>query len=296
MTLQLGGGSKPLAAPHPATLSSALAPYQASNTVGAAAANSGYQGIVNAFPSSVVATGPSSPGGVAATPAIAGSDYSQQVADLVAPTARAVSAQGVTNLANLSAQRRQAIAQFGYVPANLSGQLQGDVNADVNDETRGLADAATASGVSTYAQLQKAYHDQQSSDWANLAARGMVHSGAAGQHAQADLLAYNQGYEGSMQKLMDALQGYYQTYLTAQATGQQSLADATSTALQQIVAQIQAGQYQSPVAATPYQPPVEPSVASVPASTPPPLVKTAVAAPKPAAKPKPYQPLVGRDY
>ena len=251
MTLQLGGGSRPLKTAAP-KLSSALSPYQPINTVSPQAAIGSYQGIAASFPSFVAPAIPAAVAPAAGGQALsalgsvgtgAASDYGQQLADLVAPTARAVSAQAVTNAANLSAQRRQAIAQFGYVPANLSGQLQGDVNADINDETRGLAQAATASGVSTYAQLQKAYHDQQASDWATSPRRNMVHSGAAGQHAQADLLAYNQGYEQSIQKLMDYLQQAYQTKLTADATGQQTLSEATDKALQQIIAAIQANQY-----------------------------------------------------
>jgi hypothetical protein len=256
MTLQLGGGSYPLvktAAPKPVTLSSApAASYYPSNTVGAAAAGGGYAGIAAAFPSFVApapasapATSPASLTGSLPSTAGLSSDYAAQLAALVKPTADQVSAQSLGNAANLTAQRRQALVQFGYVPANLSGQLQGDVNADINDETRGLAAAGTAAGVSTYAQLQKAYADKQKSDWANLAARNMIHSGAAGQHASEDQLAYAQGYESSAQKLMTLLQTAYSTYLTAQATGQTTLANATSDALKVIIAQIQAGQYQA---------------------------------------------------
>jgi hypothetical protein len=265
MTLQLGGGSYPVAAPRPkpVTLSSALATnYYPSNTVGAAAAGGNYAGIAAAFPSFVApapASAPATPWTSAfnaASPSTAGlsSDYASQLAALVQPTADQVSAQSISNAANLTAQRRQAIVQFGAVPADLSGrlsgQLTGDVNADINDETRGLAAEGTRAGVSTYAQLQKAYADKQKSDWANLAARNMVHSGAAGQHASEDQLAYAQGYESSAQKLLDYLQSAYGTYLTAQATGQTALANATSDALKVIIAQIQAGQYQSPTTAT----------------------------------------------
>jgi hypothetical protein len=216
------------------------------------AATDPYAGIAAAFPSSVAPASASAPAYAPATSPAAlastaglGSDYAAQLAALVKPTADQVSAQSLGNAANLTAQRRQAIAQFGYVPANLSGQLTGDVNADINDETRGLAAAGTAAGVSTYAQLQKAYADKQKSDWANLAARNMIHSGAAGQHASEDQLAYAQGYESSAQKLMTLLQTAYSTYLTAQATGQTTLANATSDALKVIIAQIQAGQYQA---------------------------------------------------
>jgi len=331
MALTIGDGSyaAPKKPPKPPTLSLAPTTYP-SNTVGAAAANNGYAGIVAAFPSftapaSTPGIGPTGIAPLGDTSALTGgTDYSQQIADLVAPTARAVSAQGATNQANLHAQRSQALAQFGYIPANLSGQLQGDVNSDVDQLTRQLADAATAGGTSTYAQLQKAYADQQKSDWANLAARNMVHSGAAGQHANEDLTAYQQGYASSVQKLIDYLQSAYQTYLTAQATGQQSLADATNQALQRIIAQIQAGQYQaaqqaaaqpsggggggdySGIVAPDYTGSSNPAVVAQALQAPGAVnalggpapwanaLQTVTAPKKTAAKP--YQPLVGRDY
>lgn len=260
-------GAAPRRLPRPPTLGPGpAATTYPTSTVGAAAANSGYQGIAAAFPSftappSTPGIGPTGLGSIGNTSALTGgSDYAAQLADdpILRSTREAVSAQGATNMANLHAQRSQALAQFGYIPANLSGQLQGDVNSDVDQLTRQLADAATAGGTSTYAQLQKAYADQQKSDWANLAARGMVRSGAAGQHMNEDLTAYQQGYASSVQKLMDYLQSAYQTYLTAQASGQTSLADATNQALQRIIAQIQAGQYQAAqaAAAQPSQPSV----------------------------------------
>jgi hypothetical protein len=333
MALTIGDGSyaAPKKPPKPPTLSLAPTAYP-SNTVGAAAANNGYAGIAAAFPSF---TAPASTPGIGATGIQAPSDtsaltggtnYATQLADdpILAATRQAVSAQGATNQANLTAQRRQALAQFGYIPANLSGQLQGDVNSDVDQLTRQLADAATAGGTSTYAQLQKAYADQQKSDWASLAARNMVHSGAAGQHANEDLTAYQQGYASSVQKLIDYLQSAYQTYLTAQATGQQSLADATNQALQRIIAQIQAGQYQaaqqaaaqpsggggggdySGIVAPDYTGSSNPAVVAQALQAPGAVnalggpapwanALQTVTAPKKTAV-KPYQPLVGRDY
>ena len=148
----------------------------------------------------------------------------------------------------------------------------------------------------------------------------MVHSGAAGQHAQADLLAYNQGYEQSIQKLMDYLQQAYQTKLTADATGQQTLSEATDKALQQIIAAIQANQYLAAQQPQSYGgggdgggggggEPAQISVAGGPvAALSQPGAVGAMGGPanwanalqtvtKPkAAAPKPYQPLVGRDF
>lgn len=160
-----------------------------------------------------------------------------------------INAGATAHAAQLTALRQQALAQFGEIPANLNGTLTGDVNSDVDQTTRDLANTATQSGMSTVAQLQKAYQTQQESDINSLAARGMIHSGALGQHANLDLTAYQQSQSDATQKLLDYLSSAYQTYLGQQATDQSTAVDDTNQALQRIIAQINAGYVPLPAAA-----------------------------------------------
>lgn len=186
--------------------------------------------------------------GTSATPTTAfstgsSSDYQTQLQnDLILQQQLAgINAGSTAHAAQLAALRRQALAQFGQIPTNLNGTMTGDVNSDIDQTTRDLANTATQSGMSTVAQLQKAYQTQQEGDNSSLAARGMIRSGALGQHANLDLTAYQQSQGDATQKLLDYLSSAYQTYLGQQATDQSSAVDATNQALQRIIAQINAG-------------------------------------------------------
>lgn len=153
----------------------------------------------------------------------------------------AINAQGITNQAQLTAAQQRALVQYGSIPTGLSSSLSGDLSAATDPTTAALAQQATAGGVSTVAQLQKAYSNQTQSDNASLAARGLLNSGAYGQHANEDLSNYNiAGYQ-AQQSLSDYLNGLYSGYQTQQQALQQQSTQDVNDALTRIIDQINNG-------------------------------------------------------
>lgn len=246
MTLALTGGT---AAPTGARLKGGIIGGIAGNAPQpSTSATSGGGLLANVVANAPVyhgATSSTVPGPVAQTQTtVGGTDYASQLANdpgLQSQLA-AINAQGTSNAANLTAEQQRALAQYGQIPDNL-GQYAGSIGqVNVDQTTRDLANAATQGGVSTVAQLLKAYQNQQQGDNASLAARGMLRSGALGQHANLDLTAYQQSQYDATQKLLDYLGSAYQNFLGQQSQGQTAAANATNQALQNLIAQINAGQ------------------------------------------------------
>lgn len=173
-----------------------------------------------------------------------GADYQAQLASdqTLQQALKAINDQSTANAAALTASRQRAVVDYGAVPASLGNPaLTGDANADIDQQTRDLAAEATKGGVSTVARLQHAYDLTRQGHLNSLAARGMLRSGALGQHEGEDLLGYQQANYTAGQSLLDYLTGSYQNYLGLQSQGQQRASDATNAALQRIIAQINAG-------------------------------------------------------
>lgn len=159
----------------------------------------------------------------------------------------AINAQGITDQAQLTAAQQRAFVNYGAIPTGVNSSLAGDITGATDATTAGLASAATAGGVSTLAQLQKAYANQTGADNASLAARGLIRSGAYGQHANEDLSNYNQAGYNAQQQLTDYLNGLYSGYQTQQQALRAQSQQAANDALQRIIAQINA----NPAPATP---------------------------------------------
>jgi hypothetical protein len=181
-----------------------------------------------------------SPGAVAPPPPSSGPDYGALLANdpILGQALAGFNAQGVQNKAALTAQQQRALIQYGRVPSlDLSAY-----GASIDPTTAQLAAQNTAAGTSTVANLQRAYQLAQQGSDASLAARGMLRSGAYGQHSAENLQGYNTaGYQAD-QQLMDYLQGLYSGYLQQQQGLQSQGASATSDALSRLIQQIQAGQ------------------------------------------------------
>jgi len=172
-----------------------------------------------------------------------------------------INASGVQNQAGLNAAQQRALIQYGSVPSvSLPGVNQIDAT------TRQLAAENTQAGTSTTASLQKAYQQAQQGSDASLAARGLLRSGAYGQHAAENLQGYNQGQYQATNALTDYLQGIYSGYLQQQQTLQQSGVGATNDALNRIIQLIQAGYYTGGTAAPP-PPTAPPPPVTAPASS-----------------------------
>lgn len=191
------------------------------------------------------------PTAATATPAV---DYAKLLGNdygLIQSNAN-IGAQGLTDMAALNAARQRAIAQFGSVPGQTTGT--GDLSGAIDETTRQLAEQATSSGVSTTAQLRKAYDTQRQSVNSNLAARGVLRSGAYGQHANEDLSNFNLASYQASQGLMDYLSGLYSGYQAQQQSLRDKQLQAENDALNRVIAQINAGQLtsgQAPAEPTP---------------------------------------------
>lgn len=146
-------------------------------------------------------------------------------------------ASGIQNQAQLQAGQQRALVQYGSVP---SGSLPGV--SGIDPTTAALAAENTKAGTSTTANLTRAYQQATQTDNASLAARGMLRSGAFGQHAADDLQNYNQaGYQAS-QTLQDYLSGLYSGYLQQQQALQSQSVASSQDALNRLIAEITAGQ------------------------------------------------------
>lgn len=150
-------------------------------------------------------------------------------------------ASGVSNQAALNAAQQRALIQYGSVPG---GALPGVTGID--QTTRDLADQNTAGGLSTLAKIRAGYQQADQASVASEAARGILHSGAYGQHAAENLLNYNQAQDTGTQTLLDYLSGLYNGYLQQQQTLQQQAASSQGDALSRIISQITTGQITYP--------------------------------------------------
>ena len=178
-------------------------------------------------------TTPSAPGVV---------DYTTLLANdpILGQTLAGNKAQGIQNLAQLNAQRQRALIGFGRVPT-AEGAAVGDLSGVIDPTTAALATQNTRAGTSTVAQLLKAYQQKQESDTANLAARGILRSGAYNQHSTENLGGYNIASSQATGQLLDYLTGLYQGYLQQQQQLTGVGTQATNDAMARIIAQIQAG-------------------------------------------------------
>ncbi len=142
-----------------------------------------------------------------------------------------INAAGGTNAALLTALRRRLLIQFGQIPPGLDSVLTGNANADVNQLTRDLAAQATQGGVSTVADLRRAWDQTRNQGIASLAEHGLARSGGTGQVVNESLGGYQRGLYGAQQSLIDQLGAGYQTFLGQQETLRQQSSQALKDAL-----------------------------------------------------------------
>lgn len=140
-----------------------------------------------------------------------------------------------TNLAQL-------LEQYGAVP----DQIPDSLKPFLGDTVKGLADAATSSGVSTLAQLARAADIQHQHSISSLAARGIIHSGALGQHENEDLQNANLARANALSTLLGNISGAQQTYLGQQQSLEGQREGAANDALNRLYQQIQGGLIAAP--------------------------------------------------
>lgn len=128
--------------------------------------------------------------------------------------------------ASRKAAIQQMLVQFGLVPGGFQ-----DPYGDVDQTTRDLAAANTASGISASARLLQALKDAQKSSVSQLTARGLRRSGARGYEMRRNQLGYDQSYSDAVQKLLGSAQSLYSGFAQNQYNRQMSLANALASAV-----------------------------------------------------------------
>jgi hypothetical protein len=182
-----------------------------------------------------------------------------------------INASGAGNQASLTGQQQQILGRLGEtidpsrLPAGIAGRL-GNLGAALTPELSGVVDAANQSGVSTLAQLARQYQRAQSASAGDLAARGIIRSGAYGQHAADNLHDYTLGQYQARQSALDALGGLQSSFTQQQQDLAGQAGSATNDALGRLTDQIRAGLVAPPTSA-PGAAPLPPAVprAAVPA-------------------------------
>ncbi len=152
-----------------------------------------------------------------------------------------INATGSAYKGQLGNQEAQLLEQYGLIPAG-AGQYASFIDPTV----AGIAQSNTNAGTSTIAQLARAAAQQHVSTLDNLAARGMLRSGATGVRENNDLTNANQASYDALQKLLSGLSANYGGYLSQQDQLNQEIAGANSTAMQRLTDLINNGTIQAP--------------------------------------------------
>lgn len=157
--------------------------------------------------------------------------YKQTGADL--------SAAGVADAANTGAQVLRGLVDRGIVPdfgsiagkLGLSPQIVDWIKNNVDiGQAKGLADQANASGVSQEAQLEHAHQLATGNISAQLAARGLLRSGANAFLNGEEQTKYTNAQHTADQQLADYISGAYQAFANAEQGRQAQLRQAASDA------------------------------------------------------------------
>lgn len=160
---------------------------------------------------------------------------------------RSLNTQGLTAQSQLTGAQQQTLARLGetidpsLLPPAVAARL-GNLGAALTPELAGLVREAGQAGVSTLAQLADQYRRAQSASVGDLGARGIVRSGAYGQHSADNLARYQLSQYQARQGALDQLAQLQQGYLGTQGQLAQQAATGTNDALQRIGQQIAAGQ------------------------------------------------------
>lgn len=155
-----------------------------------------------------------------------------------------LSAQQIQDAAARQAATDQALIQYGMIPdfsglgssMGLSPQQIQMLEQDISPQVQALAQQNTAGGLSTEAQLQHSQEVAMRSLRNNLAARGALSSGEDAYQTNQQNHNYAVAQNDALQKLLSALGGYQQTYLTNQQNEQNQLTQGLQTAEQQQMA------------------------------------------------------------
>lgn len=151
-----------------------------------------------------------------------------------------ISAQQAQDQATRNAAINQSLIQFGMIPdfsslgssMGLSASDIASLEGAIDPNAAALAQQNTAAGLSTEAQLQQQQKQAMTGLRNNLAARGALSSGEDAYQTNLQNQNYALAQNDALQKLLSALGGYQQTYLTNQQNEQGQLTQGLQTAEQ----------------------------------------------------------------
>lgn len=151
---------------------------------------------------------------------------------------QSLSAQGIQDASQRRAATNQALIQYGGLPDFAHAAQQLGLSADALKMLQGDIDPATAglaahNQFSTEAELQRQENQAMRALRNNLAARGALSSGEDAYQSGNQEHSYEGAQQAALVKLLGALTGYQQNYLTSQQNEQGQL----NQALQQVEAQ-----------------------------------------------------------
>ena len=157
--------------------------------------------------------------------------YLQYLSDL--------SSEGVSSSAQRAAAVRKALIAYGLIPevSGLSAEQQGWFGADVDPSTRQAALANTQEGLSVEAQLDRTNERSRAGLARNLAARGMLDSGALGVGEGLEAERDKQARYTAANELLDYLGSAYAGFAQSERERQRALYQAQQEAFYRQVAQ-----------------------------------------------------------
>ena len=134
-------------------------------------------------------------------------------------------AQQVGDLASRDAAIKRALGMFGEVPdfAQAQSYLGFDPTPLADEQTRQIAEQATASGVSTKARIDKAHKDAIRQIRNALAARGALRSGELGHQLGEEQGQYTKAQFDAREALTELLAGYQRGYMEGERQRQMAL-------------------------------------------------------------------------
>ena len=171
---------------------------------------------------------------------------------------------------NRDASTNQSLINFGAVPdfgsvgksLGLSDAQISAITGSIDPNDQALASQYTTSGNSVLGQLNHAHDVALSQLRAQLAARGMLESGATGVAAGAEGHNYQTGLSNAYSNLLNQLLGFQNNYLSADESARTALENSASSAYDRAVQMAE----KYPGLYTPPAPPAAPSPVGSPAA------------------------------
>ena len=159
-----------------------------------------------------------------------GNPYAGILADYLNTMRANYSAESKADAATRDAAIRRAVISYGDVPdfakLGISDQTRGFLGKAINDKVRELAAQNTAEGTSVSARIKHANEVANRRIPANLAGRGLLHSGQTGSDLREQALNFKiQGFD-TLNEMLSNIEGSVGGFLAAERARKMALAQA----------------------------------------------------------------------